>query len=791
MVNKNLNRVALRLSGICVGNEENGTQTAQAGSYRPGESLLAFCKSLNEFGYTVSEDLLHSLAKVSDEDLAELSELIGEVLNVKLNWVPLVKAWEKPTGENLMDHLVTGFYNAILRLTEENQEFNIPGVTLPCGHLIPEGTFPIERYNGCPFCGTPFVTGKEIYKGQGSKLKELKLIKRKDLEQVFKELLASPVPLDATQLDSLKLLCNELELPAVEVRMKESKMVVISALIKKEDEENKKAGEENKESGEESPNEGKENPIDSNPKDFFSGPNEILRYLWFEKTGKAFIIKPKTLVGTAKKWQGMLPQGPYETSGDKNETADRMKEHLRLKYKRKDCRRIASWLNAVCEDPVKAAVEMHPYRGMWVRFIRALRLAEICKQPGYQNLAALMDVFYKQEYVTWTGELDHARQLDDRDRVLQMLSSRPGLFARSLFATMLRFGAEPTLESFHKVATKVPARLVLSLANAAETYFDIEATRYASPITGGKVPIAPNKLLSRYGKSELEAMVAAVGQLFEDVMSERFAARPTAHRTMYIDPRLFDVPVGVGDRATTAQDTSCALQGTRFPLEGDKVRLFMQWGAGLPAQQLDMDLSALILYDDHRDFCAYHKLTTVGATHSGDIRSVPEKVGTAEYIELDLPALTAAAARFVVFTCNAYSDGSLTPRLQVGWMNSANPMSISEENGVAYDPSCVQHLVRVADDNLAKGFTFGVLDVAAREITWLELPNQNQAAFQSDAKAVTDYLRRLRAKCSVGKLLSLKAQAQEMEIIDLEELADETYTYDWVLSPAGVNSLLS
>ncbi len=128
--------------------------------------------------------------------------------------------------------------------------------------------------------------------------------------------------------------------------------------------------------------------------------------------------------------------------------------------------------------------------------------------------------------------------------------------------------------------------------------------------------------------------------------------------------------------------------------------------------------------------------------------------------------------------------------LQVGWMNAENPMTISEETGVAYDLSCVQHMVRVADDNIAKGLTFGILDVAAREITWLELPNQTQAAFQTNALAVTDYLKHFRAKCTVGKLLSLKAKAQGLALAESAEQADEIYTYEWALNPAEVSALL-
>lgn len=59
----------------------------------------------------------------------------------------------------------------------------------------------------------------------------------------------------------------------------------------------------------------------------------------------------------------------------------------------------------------------------------------------------------------------------------------------------------------------------------------------------------------------------------------------------------------------------------------------------------------------------------------------------------------------------------------IGWMNSANPMTISSDTGVAYDPSCVQHQVRVTQ-NLTKGLVFGVLDVkAAEKMVWLEMPS--------------------------------------------------------------------
>ncbi len=50
-----------------------------------------------------------------------------EVLGVSLNWAPLVKGWDTPTGETRLDHWITWLANM----------FNSKkGVKLPCGHVI-------------------------------------------------------------------------------------------------------------------------------------------------------------------------------------------------------------------------------------------------------------------------------------------------------------------------------------------------------------------------------------------------------------------------------------------------------------------------------------------------------------------------------------------------------------------------------------------------------------------------------------------------------------------------------
>ena len=752
MNNNTLTKVALRYRALFLDiKRENIAMKSE-----PTVPVLAFIARLKENGFCVSEELLHALNAVSANRLADITACINEVMGVELNWAPLVKGWDVPTGETLADHLVTLVANIF------GEDAGFRGTTLPCGHLIPHGTFPLERYNGCPFCGQQFETADFVYKGQGSKLKELRLFTLDDIQHVLETLLASATPLDGTQRDSLQLLLQELPLPKdANITMKETAMLVVKFLVEQD-----KADE---------------------ASSLLKTPTDVLRYLWYEKTGYVQVIEPRTLIAHAKKLYSHMWE-PLDRSEDEGKA---MKQKLMLKYDRKSCLRVAKWLNAIPMRADQAAENMNSKRGMWVRLIRALRLGEYSRKKGFEQLAELLDVFYKQNYSTWQGRVDRCRENNDVNKTLEHLKERPGLFARCLFSTMLRFGSDKALKAFEEVADKLSARLLLSLGNAADTYFNPEETRIARPITGGTKVIEPNKLLALYDDDTRKAMAQSVNDLYIAFMKKRFAEQPTEAKTSYIDPRLYEIPVSVGDRSATIQDTSCALMGTRFPVEGDAVRLFMQWGKGLHAQHLDMDLSCRIALPDKKIAeCAYYSLTCVGAKHSGDIQRIPEMKGTAEYIELSLPELEKAGATYATFTCNAYSTGALSPNLMVGWMNSAYPMKVSNKNGVAYDPSCVQHMVRISEGDLSKGLVFGVLDVAKREIIWLEMPFTSQTLRGADSASIEALLHKLQSKLSVGGLLDLKAQGQGLVAVEKAEDADEAYTYEWALNPAEVTQLL-
>ena len=747
---KDFLKVSLRQNAIFVADETPSKPDIS-------DATLQFVAQLRSIGFAVSEELLHALNGLGAAEQAEVMQVMNDAMGVGLNWAPLVKGWLTPTGETAADHLLTLVANLF------GDELKISGTRLPCGHLIPDGTFPLERYNGCPFCGQPFVLSADIHRGQGSKLKTLSLWRQADVEAAFRNMLLSPLPLDATQADSLKLLLRHLPLPAdAAPATKETLVLAVDALV--------------------------EQGRDDEAGRLFASPTDVLRYLWYRHTGLLQLVEPRTLIGNARHAHAHIFQ-PLDRS---QQGADDKRRALRLKYPRRWCWRVARWLNALPLTPAKACEQMHAKREMWVRMIRALRLAEYCRRKGMEPLRELMDRFYRQDYEVWQGQVDAARRQADAGRATKLLSERPGAFARSLFANMLWFGPDEVLAAFRQVAGQLPLRLLFTLGMQADNYFDPSADRVVRPLGGIMKTIPAQPLLQRYTDEQRADMARRVKALYTDALRRHFESQKadSQAKTIYIDPQLNHIPLAIGDRSATLQDVSAALQGTRFQVEGHAVRLFMQWGKGLHAQHLDMDLSCHIIYDDRVEQCAYFNLSPKGARHSGDIREVPEMVGTAEYVELNLTTLQQLGARYAVFTCNAYSNGNLSPNLVVGWMSAASPMEVSNETGVAYDPSTVQHQVRISESNLSKGLVFGVLNVAEREITWLEMPFGGQTIMTLNLQTVEDYMRRMAAKTTIGQVLRMKAEVQGLTPTESAEEADEAYTYDWAKDTAAVSRLL-
>lgn len=733
-MNIDLQRVALRHNSLYFSNEALAvTDFAELKSH-----TLYALGELRKCGLGLSERALRAFNTLSAREQGEILEVISDIYALKMNWTPLVRNWLTPTGQSRFDMLYTYLYNLEDRVSEDS----LPGVRLSCGHIMPPGVFDLPRYTGCPFCGTPFEISDKVNFGQGSKIKVLEPMSEPDMTELMRRLLEMRVPLDPTQSDSLTLLMEHFPIPKdVTISMKETLMLVMSYYI------------------------------DSGRPECLSGliksPVDVLRYLWYQHTGLSKIIRPRTLIGqSAALWNHICP------SQDKSEEkVAARKKALRVRFPRRIGRIVAQLLNAIEMPPRQQCALMHPYRQMWVHMIRALHLNEYAKKQGFDRLKIFLDLFYRGDYSVPQGEVDRARLQLDQSATLQLLRQRPGAFARQLFANMIWFTPSVVLNEFRKVLSELPTRLIIGLGNAAVQYFNPEGIRQVRIITNQIVQVKKNAGIFSFSSKERAEMVEAINGLLEDALSLKYGMMPRCENNyIYIDPILEECALPVSDRGVSVQDIGSALPGMRFKVEGDRVRLFLYWGEGMPAQPLDLDLSAMIAYDDHCDLCYFGCLTLPGAQHSGDMRAIPDEKGTAEYIELDIAVLKKSGAKYVIFSAANYSGGALPPNTRMGWMSSDFPMTVDESNGVAFDPSCVQMMVRLPQHMDQRTMHFGVLDVDAREIIYIEYPDNQQVVGSGTTEAVISLLKKIRDKLTIGRALRMMAQAQGLVQVTKEQL---------------------
>jgi hypothetical protein len=98
--------------------------------------------------------------------------------------------------------------------------------------------------------------------------------------------------------------------------------------------------------------------------------------------------------------------------------------------------------------------------------------------------------------------------------------------------------------------------------------------------------------------------------------------------------------------------------------------------------------------------------------------------------------------------------------------------------------------VRISEGNLSKGLVFGVLDIDTAKITWLEMPFGGQIARNVDLETLEGFLQKLSARTSIGEILKIKANAQNIQIVDNQLDAEEVFDYQWALDTAKVSGLL-
>ncbi|WP_416874248.1 MXAN_6230/SCO0854 family RING domain-containing protein [Kitasatospora sp. SC0581] len=190
-----------------------------------------------------------------------------------------------------------------------------------------------------------------------------------------------------------------------------------------------------------------------------------------------------------------------------------------------------------------------------------------------------------------------------------------------------------------------------------------------------------------------------------------------------LDAALADLVVPFAERAS-ARTLVAVPRGSVQPLpEGQRLRLFVHW-MQRPHQRVDLDLS-VAFYDEDWQFtglCDYTRLVAGprAAVHSGDYTSAPPPHGATEFVDLDLPALGGAGARYAVVVVFSYNDvpfEDLTDAF-AGFM-ALDPAQGAKRHRGAFRPKDVRQRLDLAGD--ARICVPMIVDLRSRAYTWTDL----------------------------------------------------------------------
>lgn len=458
------------------------------------------------------------------------------------------------------------------------------------------------------------------------------------------------------------------------------------------------------------------------------------------------------------------------------------------KFKRRERRLLLGLLEqcgSITEDMLR-------YKDRWIRLGEILHPSEY--KLRYPQCEEAFDILRNNKpYSTFNGSVELAFQYRNVWSLIDLLSQRPGEFARRL-DHLLRMTEDEAyvLLAFGEVIPQVSTPVLLQVRQHFAQRNERQDLRVFFPKGNvAKAFAVPNEL------PEIdEATCQDVVQLCEQALVERFAALAPLGKT-YVDPQLHDYLVPFSQRSAS-KALHTIVRGSRVPMaEGDTIRFFNWWKEGdvdgQSTGRVDIDLSA-VMYDKDWNYVEHISYTNLRssnykAVHSGDIVTAPN--GASEFIDLHIPSIVAYGGRYVVatllsFTSHPYCD---LPECFVGWMMRKKPGS-----GEIFEPSTVANKIDItADTQIAIPV---IMDLVERTVIWTDLAltshpdyynnvEGNQKGMVLMGKALTNL-----RKPDLHDLFILHAKARG-ELVDTMDQADTIYSVDQGVTPYDIEQIMA
>lgn len=328
--------------------------------------------------------------------------------------------------------------------------------------------------------------------------------------------------------------------------------------------------------------------------------------------------------------------------------------------------------------------DMARYKYEWIKLGEKLHPSE------YKQFERVNKTFHKLrnniKIHTYYSKLEKAFAEKDVEKMVQLLTKRPGEFARNLRQALSLGNTELTLNAFREVAVEVNMPVLLQV----RAYF-ISMCKGVKPTM--RVFFPKGSVATLYGiENKLQDLDVQVCRKVVRICSEAIKTQLSTReelKNVFIDPELKNFIVPTSQR-TASKTLKTVARGSRMKFKkGTKtLRTFIYWKQP-KNDRTDIDLSMVFLNDKYEKVTeiAYYNLRCNkfdGICHSGDITSAPD--GAAEFIDMDIELLKKQGIRYAMMCVNSYTYQPFAnlPECFAGIMEREDLMS-----GEVFEPKTV------------------------------------------------------------------------------------------------------
>jgi len=428
--------------------------------------------------------------------------------------------------------------------------------------------------------------------------------------------------------------------------------------------------------------------------------------------------------------------------------------------------------NVINED------DINRHKNKWGKLFHSLHVGEYkTKAPKVFEIA--QKIRENKSLETFNSKVENALDNGNATEILDLLSNRPGEFARRLdhILRLHERSRTKTIETFLSVANKVSTRVLFQLLghfNARKGSSAIDKRVVFPKGSVAKAIILRNELPA-FGNATVNKLVKGI----EKVLVTKFSEGEDLGK-VYLDPKLKSCPLPLQQRNASSGLFTVA-RGTRMNLgTKDTVRMFIHWIGQ------DVDLSASFHKEDFTmvDQVSYTRLrgNKVQAVHGGDITRAPSPAGAAEFVDFSIKDALEKGVRYVVMHVYSFSDISYCEMesCYAGWMMKSKPNA-----NEIYDAKTVNQKIDLSSES--KVALPVVFDLETREAVWCDLAHNERSGsigpinLESNKATTTDLLEAmlsLENKPTLHQLFRLHAEARGTEFVDKAEDADTVFSWE-------------